>query len=374
MKPFEETHLGGIPLRNRFVMAPMTTYSGNPNLTPSDSEIHYLKLRAHGPSMIISPAIAVSESAQAFVNQMSLMDDTKIAPMKKLVDAIRGRGGIPIAQLHHGGRMNDPSCHEDPERTIVAPSAIKAPRDTKVTPREMTKEEIAQTVRDFAEAARRAIEAGYQGIELHGANTYLLQQFFSPHSNRRTDEYGGSFEKRMRFIKEVISATHEVVKTHAPEAFIFGYRFSPEEIEEDGITMEMTQKLIAFLKEQAFDYLHVSLRAFDQTSMRNEDDATPLVDKIQTVLTHAVPLIGAGGINSLEKAKKALSMGFEYLGIGFPILIDPDCIARLEKGDAPSKEIDGSTLPGPLYERLRTSYRSRLEKDGYTFKLSKDGA
>ncbi len=365
MNPFEKTTIGGIELKNRFALAPMTTYSGNPDLTPSDEEIHYLSLRSHGPAMIISPAIAVNEQAQAFTNQMSLMDDGKILPMKCLVDSIKAKGGVPIAQLHHGGRMNDPECHANHDN-IVAPSAVKALYGNKVTPRPMRLDEIEYTVADFKAATLRAIKAGYQGIELHGANTYLLQQFFSPHSNKRDDIYGGSFDNRMNFIKQVIDETLKVIKTHAPEKFILGYRFSPEEIEEDGITMEMTLKLIAYLKTKPFDYLHASLRHYKQSSLRDEKDETLLVDKIQSVLNHEIPLIGAGGVDTKEKAEEALNAGFDYIAVGFSVLADPNAIDQMQQGKLPSKAIDASTLPTNLLKRLE-KYKDRLEKDGFTF-------
>ena len=365
MNPFEKTTLGGISLKNRFALAPMTTYSGNKNLTPSEEEIHYLSLRSHGPSLIISPAIAVNKKAQAFTFQMSLMDDEKIIPMKHMVDAIKEKGGIPIAQLHHGGRMNDPSCHDNID-DIVAPSAVKALHGNKVTPRALRLDEIEHTVADFKAAALRAIKAGYQGIELHGANTYLLQQFFSPHSNKRNDAYGGTFEKRLTFIKQIIDETHEVIKDHAPDNFIFGYRFSPEEIEEDGITLEMTLKLVEYLKTKPLDYLHVSLRHYSQSSMRDETDETPLVNHIQSVLNHEIPLIGAGGVDTLEKAKEALEGGLDYIAVGFSILADPNAIDKIQQGKAPSKVIDASTLPTNLFERLK-NYKDRLEKGGFTF-------
>lgn len=112
---------------------------------------------------------------------------------------------------------------------------------------------------DFGEATRRAIQAGFDGIELHGANTYLLQQFFSPHSNRRTDKWGGSVEKRMTFALEVIKRVHETVEKYANRPFIVGYRISPEEIEEPGIRMADTLQFIDVLAEQPIDYLHVSM-------------------------------------------------------------------------------------------------------------------
>ncbi len=365
MQLFDKTILGAIQLKNRFALAPMTTYSGNANLTPSKEEIEYLRLRSKGPAMVISPAICVNKNGQAFVNQMSLIDDEKIAPMKVLVDAIKASGGVPIAQLHHGGRMNDPVIFEN-KQDIVAPSAVRAPRGDKVTPRAMTIDEIEMTVEDFKQAALRAIKAGYQGIELHGANTYLLQQFFSPHSNKRNDAYGGTFEKRLRFIEAVIDATQEVIATHAGDQFILGYRFSPEEIEADGITMDLTLRFIDFLKTKNLDYLHVSLRRYDQGSMRNESNQEPLVTQLKQRIDGRAPLMGAGGVNDRQTAEAALAQGLDYIAVGFSLLTDPDFVEKVKNDQPISKHINSETLPSNLYQRLYKN-REHFMKNGFTF-------
>ncbi|MFW6298857.1 MAG: NADH-dependent flavin oxidoreductase, partial [Bacillota bacterium] len=197
MDPFKPTTFGAKSVRNRLVMAPMTTYSGNSDYTPSDEELAYYAKRSRTIGTVITAAIAVNKEAHAFERQISLEDDSFIAPMAQLADAIKQEGALAIAQLHHGGRMNDPSLYDD-AGDILAPSAVKAPRDDKVKPRAMTVDEVEKTIQDFTAAAVRAKKAGFDGVEIHGANTYLLQQFFSAHSNRRTDDYGGSLENRLR--------------------------------------------------------------------------------------------------------------------------------------------------------------------------------
>jgi 2,4-dienoyl-CoA reductase-like NADH-dependent reductase (Old Yellow Enzyme family) len=149
--------------------------------------------------MVVTAAVAVNKEAHAFERQISLESDAFIAPMKTLADTIKSQGALAIAQLHHGGRMNNPNLHEN-SSNIVAPSRVKAQRSNTVTPRAMEEEEILKTVEDFKDAAVRAKKAGFNGVEIHGANTYLLQQFFSGHSNIREDRYGGSIEKRLTFI------------------------------------------------------------------------------------------------------------------------------------------------------------------------------
>ena len=200
MNPFESYELKpGIVLRNRLAMAPMTTYSSNPDFTVSEEELNYFKHRSKTLGLVITSATSVNEQAQAFPLQVTLKNDTYIPSMSRLAQVIKQEGAKAVVQLHHGGRMNDPSLYEDYSH-IVSASAIKAERDPYVTPRALTEQEVYQTIEDFAQAAKRAIIAGFDGVELHGANTYLIQQFFSPHSNRRNDQFGGDVKKRITFI------------------------------------------------------------------------------------------------------------------------------------------------------------------------------
>ncbi len=365
MKLFDSTAIGGAPMRNKIALAPMTTYSGNEDLTPSKAELDYYRIRAKDLGMVITAAISVNENAQAFPRQITLKNDTFIEPMRTLVDAIKDEGSLAIAQLHHGGRMNEPGLYEDKTR-IVSASAVKAPREGFLTPRAMTKEEIGQTVDDFAAATRRAIDAGFDGIELHGANTYLLQQFFSSHSNRRDDEFGGSREKRFRFIDEVIDAANAVIETHAEGPFIIGYRFSPEELEEDGITIDDTLWLVKQLRNKSLDYLHVSLGAYNQTPLNDPSDKEPIVKKIQGVLNKAVPLMGAGGLSSLDAFDDAAALGYDLFAVGFAMLVDPDFIQKMKKGAPLSKYVDPSTMPPALYQRLLRN-KKRFEPKGFRF-------
>ncbi len=353
-------------LKNRLVMAPMTTYSGNSDLTPSKAEIDYMRLRTEDVAIAISPAISINEQAQAFENQITLKADRFIEPMKPFVTAMKGHGAKAIAQLHHGGRMNVPHLYENHD-DIVSASAVKAPREGFVTPRPMTIKEIEQTVKDFALATKRAIEAGFDGIELHGANTYLLQQFFSPHTNKRSDAYGGSLKKRLRFIQEVVEATNDVIKQYAKDDFIFGYRFSPEELESDGITLNDTVYLLEYLKATNLDYIHVSMGHYAQSSIRHDQDQTPTVKTLLDTLDKQKPLIGSGGLRNLEDVKQAEALGYELMAIGLPLIADPKAVVKICHGEPTAKQMLKTTMPEPLYNRLY-KFRERFEARGITFK------
>ncbi|MDZ7835185.1 MAG: hypothetical protein U5K84_07385 [Alkalibacterium sp.] len=133
-------------------------------------------------------------------------------------------------------------------------------------PKELTDGGINILIHQFGSAVRRAIDAGFDGVELHGANTYLLQQFFSPHSNQRTDKWGGSIEKRLTFPLEVVKHCQSIIDQYAKKPFLLGYRFSPEEIETPGIRIDDTLYLVDALINEEIDYLHLSVNYYYQPS------------------------------------------------------------------------------------------------------------
>ncbi len=362
---FQPYQIKGLTLRNRLVMAPMTTYSSNPDFTVSASEYEYYALRSQTIGLLITAATSVSDSAQAFPNQISLKDDRFIPGMSQLVDVVHQGGAKIIVQLHHGGRMNEPQLFDD-HRQIVSASAVKAEREYAVIPRALETKEVYATIDDFAKATKRAIEAGFDGVELHGANTYLLQQFFSPHSNRRTDEFGGSLEKRMRFSIELIKAVDSVIKTHAKQPFICGYRLSPEELETPGITIEDTLAFVDVLKTLPIDYLHVSLSRYNQSLIRDETDNEAIATKIQRHLKHQIPLIGVGGIDSTENAEDALAMGYDLVAVGMRIIAEPLLGYKMAHNLPINSVIHRNlSIPEPLFNRL-LKYRRYFKDNTYT--------
>ncbi len=365
MKAFESAKLGGIALKNRLAMAPMTTYSGNEDLTPSKEELDYYERRSKDVGMVITAAISVNRHAQAFPRQITLKDDTFVEPVSELVRTIKRHGAKAIAQLHHGGRMNDPSLYENKD-DIVSASAVKAPRKGAPTPRAMDVSEIEATIEDFKAATLRAIRAGFDGVELHGANTYLLQQFFSPHSNIRSDAYGGTLKNRLRFIGAIIDGVSETIENHSERPFILGYRFSPEEIEEDGITMQHTKELMKFMKETPVHYVHASLQHYNQSSIRDERNKTPLVVELREALDGKKPLMASGNIRTREDLRHAEKVGYDFFAVGLALLVDSNWADKVEKGVTPNTTFEKDTLPAPLYERMKKN-RKRFEEKGYSF-------
>ncbi len=244
---------------------------------------------------------------------------------------------------------------------LVSASSVSVYRDDAEKPRELTQEEVSKMVKAFGQATRRAILAGFDGVEIHGANTYLIQQFFSPHSNLRNDEWGGSLSNRMRFPLEVTREVKATIEKYAKNPFIFGYRISPEEIEEPGITLEQTLQLLTTLKKENLDYIHISLGHFMQSSLRDKEDSTPVIQTIKRHLGEDIPLITVGQIKTPDEAIKALNTGVPLVAMGRALLVEPDWIEKVSNGDESlirteikTNDWDDLTLPDAMWEYVQS--------------------
>ncbi len=351
----------GVSLRNRIVMAPMTTWSGTSDGYLSDEEEAYYAHRASGPGMIISAACAIDINAQAFTGQISARSDAFNASLKRLAAAIKSKGAKAILQIHHGGRMNPPNLH--PEAEVVSAGDIPAERPGAVKPRELSVKEIEVLIDKHVEVTQRAYHCGFDGVELHGANTYLLQQFVSPHSNRRKDKWGGSRENRMRFPLEIVRRV-SLANRDFDKPFILGYRFSPEEIEQPGISIDDTCSLVDHLCTTALDYLHISLPHFAASSIRSANSKEALAKPILATIRQRKPLIGVGRIQQAEDVEEALALGYPLLAIGSSLLANPDWVERLQAGqeiadELHERELDEKKIPQSMFAKLYQLHKQR---------------
>jgi len=319
-----------INVKNPIVMAPMTTFSGNLDGTVSESELSYYKARSKGVGIVITATTYVRPSGKGFPGQFAAYDSSFLPGLKRLAQTIKGEGALAILQMFHGGRMAIPT--EIPGGQTISASAVAPVRPGAMIPREMTISEIQDTIKAFGETAKLAIDAGFNGVEIHGANTYLLQQFFSPHSNHRQDDWGGSLEKRMNFPLAVIAEVKKVVKENAGDNFIVGYRFSPEETENPGITLEDTLLFLDVLANQGLSYLHSSIMDFWQSSMRDITNTKPIICRILDQIHGRVPFIGVGSIHTPEDALKALDCGAAFVALGREIIMEPDWLCKVQNG------------------------------------------
>ncbi|GAA0492360.1 NADH-dependent flavin oxidoreductase [Salinibacillus aidingensis] len=321
----------GSELKNRIIMAPMTNFSSNSDGTVTDAEVNYYARRSSGVSMVVTACTYVTPNGKGFPGEFGADSDEMIPSLRKLANGIKEQGAKPVLQIFHGGRMCP--TYLVPNKDVVSASDIPAEGDDHPIPRALKESEVEEIIKAFGETTRRAIEAGFDGVEIHGANGYLLQQFFSPHSNRREDRFGGSLEKRMTFPLEVIQEVKRVVHEHADSSFITGYRFSPEEPETHGITMDDTLAFVDKLSDQGLDYLHVSLTDFRSEPRRGvEDHNKSRIAYLLEVINHRVPLIGVGSIYSADDAIQALQTGVPLLALGRELIIDPDWVQKISEG------------------------------------------
>ena len=325
-EPF--TFTSGLTVKNRILMAPMTTSSSDQHGDVTEDELAYYKRRAEsGLGAVITACAHVEPLGVGFPDPLGADSDERIRSLTRLAASIQESGAKAILQIYHAGRMSNEELLKG--RQPVAPSTVPAPRPNAATPREMTEEEIEATIAAFGEAARRAVQAGFDGVEIHGANTYLIQQFFSPHSNVRTDKWGGDVTARMAFPLAVIESIQKAVAEHADKPFVVGYRISPEEREEPGITMDDTLKFLDAIADLGIDYIHVSVGRFFGGSIR-EEDSRSRVELIQQHIGDRVPVIGVGGLQTLEQVKKALEVT-PLVSLGHALIMDPDWLAKVKK-------------------------------------------
>lgn len=319
----------GIQLANRIVLAPMTNFSSHPDGTVTDEEVDYYTRRAKGVGMAITACTYVTPNGKGFQGEFGGDRDEMIPSLRRVANALKEQGAKAILQIFHGGRMCPPEMV--PNGETVSASAV-APEGGKTTPRALEDSEIQEIITAFGETTRRAIEAGYDGVEIHGANGYLIQQFFSPHSNRRDDRWGGSLEKRLTFPLSIVDEVKKVVSDFAKESFIVGYRFSPEEPETPGITMADTLVLVDALADKGLDYLHVSLQDFWSEPRRGVEPTKIRVEYLLEKINNRVPLIGVGSIHTPDEAVKALETGVDLIALGRELIMEPDWVDKVQKG------------------------------------------
>lgn len=319
-----------LTIKNRIVMAPMTNKMSFYDGVVTQDELHYYHLRSGEVGAVITAAANVLDNGKGWEGELSVSSDMMIPSLTRLADAIKRNGTKAILQIFHGGRMTNSSVLRGTQP--VSASAIPAERENAETPRELETEEITEIIEAFKQATKRAIEAGFDGVELHGANTYLIQQFFSPHSNRREDEWGGNIENRFKFVNDLVDGVIDIVDSSDVDEFIIGYRFSPEEYETPGIRLEDTLYLVDQLANKDLDYLHISLRDYKLVSISESYQDQRILQYIHEKINGRIPLIGVGDVRTGDDAKSVLNDA-ELVAIGRAILIDPHWTSKVLSGN-----------------------------------------
>ena len=330
--------IGKLNLNHRLGLAPMTRSRAKADGSPGDLAAEYYAQRA-SLGLLITEGTQPSDDGQGYTTTPGIYTDAHVKGWKKITDAVHKAGGHIYIQLMHAGRISHPD-NTPHHRQPVAPSAISADQpmftptgmQNTPAPRELTNAEVKQTVKDFAYAAKRSIEAGADGVEIHGANGYLVQQFIAPNANTRTDEYGGSIENRARFAIEVAKAV--VAEIGADRT---GIRLSPlgnsGGLVEGPEAADLYRYLVAELNKLNLAYLHV-LHTGDEK----------LVADIRKLWTH--PLLVNRPNATRENLDQDVKVGLaDLVPVGKMALANPDLIARLQK-NAPLNPPNPTTFFG----------------------------
>jgi N-ethylmaleimide reductase len=325
---FDPINLVGTGLTNRIVMAPMTrSRAYGPGATPTPLMATYYAQRA-AAGLIITESTQPSVVGQGCLNSPGLHTAEQVAAWRQVTEAVHAVGGMIFAQLMHAGRVGHPSLLPD-GMMPVGPSPVAAAGQVHtlegkkdfVTPEELTEAEISGTIRDFAQAAANAIDAGFDGVELHGANGYLLHQFLSTNANQRSDRWGGSIEGRIRFPAEVVRAVVDAIGAHR-----VGLRISPanpfNDIVEDGYR-DAYRALVDRLVPFGLAYLHVMETSDRELTLdlRRRFGGT-------FILNPATP----GAVTNVEALALVEDGTADMISFASLFLANPDLPARLAAG------------------------------------------
>ena len=324
----------GVEIKNRLVVAPMTHLASDENGHITADERRFLNNRFEGFGLFIAAATLVAEGGKAFYGQPEAIGEEDLPSLREVAEIAHQQGAKALLQIHHGGWQALPDLN--PNGEIFAPSA-----HTATGAKALTDAQIRSIIAGYANAAELALQAGFDGVEIHGANNYLIQQFFSAQSNQRSDEWGGSLENRMRFPLAVVDAVTNIVKKHQRPDFIVGYRFSPEEAGDNGITMAETFALIDALVTKPLQYLHVSLWDFYKLARRGADETRTRIEQLHERIGGKLPLIGVGNIYTSEQAEKAMATGWaEFIALGKTLMLNPNWAELAANGGEFATEID----------------------------------
>ena len=319
-----------IELKNRVLMAPLTRCMADENLVPTQDMVEYYARRAD-TGLIISEATIIRPDGQGYPTTPGLFTREQIEGWKKVTDAVHANGGKMFAQLWHVGRVAHPHFFDG---EVLAPSAIgvegSVPRMrelTYITPKAATIDDIKSLIADFAKAAENAIEAGFDGVEIHGANGYLIDQFLHYEANLREDEYGQTPQNMARFALEVTDAVIAAVGNERTALRVTpGAYFNMSEDNRDKAVFDY---LLPELEKRNLAYLHGGI--FDDSTTFES-----LEGKTTSAFLRAGykgTLVGVGSY-SFESAKEAINEGkFDLIAIGRPLIANPDYISKVTNGE-----------------------------------------
>lgn len=337
-KPMFETITlpNGIELNNRFILSPMITNSSTIEGYVTQEDLAYAKRRSLSAPLQITGAAYIEEYGQLFEYGFSIDDDRSIPGLKKLAQTMKKDGAKAIIQLTHAGRFSQISLKDF--GVVYGPSTmnLKTPVEHTVLP--MTQRKINHVITQYADATRRAIKAGFDGVEISSAQRLLIQTFLSTFSNQRDDKYGAqTIENRSRFGIEVMEAVQHVIDEEAPADFILGFRGTPEETRGNDIGYSVEEFL--YFMDRIMEVANIQYLAtaswgkniYKQTIRQGKYKGEFMNQVVYEHIAGRVPVMATGGINSPEKALEAFLFS-DMVGMSSPFVTEPDFVTKLKDG------------------------------------------
>ena len=329
-KVFEPGRIGSLEIKNRLVVSAMSSHLGNPDGTPNEEVTRYLEAKARGGwGLIFTEDLGVTVDAGCDPVVGSLWNDAQIPAWTETVKRVHAAGGLMGAQIYHAGRQRTLKAYDSHP---VAPSAIKEPTMNYV-PRALTVEEIHELVEAFAQCARRAKECGFDCVEIHGAHGYLINQFMSPFSNKRNDDYGGTLINRMRFPLEVIAAVRAQVGPDYPITF----RMNTSDGMDGGIEVPEAIVMAKMLEEAGVDALHCSQGTYASKQAIIAPGFIPVMNYSGNAAAIKasvdIPVIAVGRYNDVYMSESMLRDGkADFIAMARASLADPELPNKAKEG------------------------------------------
>lgn len=331
---FEPSQIGSLQLKNRISMAPMTR-ARNANGIPNENNALYYAQRA-GAGLIITEGTAISDTAKGVLYIPGLYTAHQIEGWRKVTEAVHEKGSVIFSQLWHVGRVSHTS-NQPNGISPVGPSNIQAEKTSAYgydengnvgfvpasKPRALTTDEVTQIVNDFVNAAKNAMEAGFDGVEIHGANGYLIEQFLNPFVNNRTDQYGGNIKNRSRFLLEIVDAIIQAIGKDK-----VGVRLTPYGGLGDLSHYDEIEATYAYLAEELAKREIVYIHLMDQQSKGSHALPDGFIERFRS--WYKGPIILAGSMTR-EKSEQLINAGtIDIAGFGEPFIANPDLVERLQ--------------------------------------------
>ena len=327
---FEPIRIGKREARNRVMRLATTTNTGEDGVATERTVAHYRRIAHGGAGIIVTESMRVHSSNAGRDHAMLLYRKEIVPGLERVAEAVRAEGALLIAQLNHGGRQH----HANEIPTLWAPSAVACPHSGGV-PHEMSRAEIAEVVKGFAAAALHARQAGCDGVEIHGAQGHLIQEFISPFSNKRQDEYGGSLDNRLRFAREIIASVRDRVGSDV----IVGYRMGVDEFTPGGITVEESEEAARRLASLgSIDYLSLAQGNFNTLDTHLPDSHYPALAFVDLharikAAVPSLPVVTSSRIRTPDEGEAIVAAGkADIIGLCRALIADPEWPQKAQQG------------------------------------------